>query len=444
MKIDGRMARNLIRSLQKGTIRPGMTKYIHRGHEKWINAQMEVLLELGEDGGAVVHFVRGSYGEGKTHFLHHIEDMGRERGWVTAHLECRRDNVELDRFETVYPRIMQKLTFPGAEQMQDGDIGDDPALQLLDHWSASLMKAIGYERTYVTKPFEAETKLYGLLDVRVMKKNLPGDLRKVLCAYPRAIIADDPSARESMVAWFRGEADKVHIPMSLLSKPGQRVSAPGVARQLVAPVSIRPITAATSLDVFRGLIWLITACGYQGLILCIDEVEHVVRLQQKRRDRCFQALREFVDNTDCEIGLRHLALYFAATPNIFDDPSYFRSYDALATRIEPVGDGTNWRAPVINLEKTSLRVEDYCEIARNIRNIYGYGYGAEYASRLNDGMLGELVNVVDKARYRIAKPRLLCRSIVDQLEKLRSSQTAEDPKTLIVKLASELTRENEG
>ena len=108
-EITQNSARTLIRSLLRGTLRPGGAKHLHCGHENWIAAQLEEIGEIEEDGGAVVHFVRGAYGEGKTHFLHYIQELARERGWATAHVECRKDKAEIDQFETMYPTIIQKL-----------------------------------------------------------------------------------------------------------------------------------------------------------------------------------------------------------------------------------------------------------------------------------------------------------------------------------------------
>lgn len=441
--MDGRLARNLIRYLQKGTVKPGTARHFHCGHKKWIDAQLEELSEIEEDGGAVVHFVRGAYGEGKTHFLNYIEDVGRERGWVTAHLECRHDDVELDRFETIYPKIIQKLHLP-MKSDDDRDDAVDPAYELLDIWAQKVLKDAGFIKQPVMKPFEVETRLHDLLQLRVMRRNLPGDLQRILCAYPRAELLQDTNAQNDMVAWFKGEQRKINIPLCMLSKPGQRASAPGVDRRLIEAVSIRPVTTATSLDVFRGLLWLIKYCGFKGLLLSIDEVEQIARMRPLiRRERALQTLREFVDNTDGDIGLEYVAIYFAATPNMYDEPNYFRSYDALATRIEAVSQEINWRAPVIDLEKTMLTKSELSQIAKKIRWIYGCGYGHSVCESLSDDQLNDFVGAIDKSRYRIAKPRLLCRSLVDQMERLRQGRSMANVEKLLSDTATDLIRESE-
>jgi len=435
-------ARNLIKGLQRGTVRPGGAKYFHRGHENWIGAQLEELEEISDDGGAVVHFVRGAYGEGKTHFLQYLEELARDQGWASAHLECRHDKVELDRFETVYPSIIQKLRlFPDILDNEE-ESTEDPARKLLNLWAEKLLREAGFVKQSVVRPFEVEMRLFELLQEGVMTRNLPGDLQSVLCAYPRAVFQEDFNTQRDLVSWLKGENRPVYFPSALLSKPGQRVNAPGVDKRLVGAMQLRPITAGTSLDVFRGLIWLLTKCGFKGLILSIDEVEQIAQLRlDKRREQALQTLREFVDNTDGDIGLQRAAIYFAATPTMFDDEKYFRKYDALATRIEPVSDEINWRSPVIDLSKTMLTKAQLQWVAARIRWIFQRGYGEESAAKLSDDRLGDLVDAVDSSRYRIAKPRLLCRSVVDQLERLRQGRGWEDADQLISRTATALIQE---
>ena len=150
-----------------------------------------------------------------------------------------------------------------------------------------------------------------------------------------------------------------------------------------------------------------------------------------------------MDNTDGDIGLQNFAVYFAATPNMFDDEDYFRSYDALATRIEPVSNETNWYSPVINLEKTALSKKQLYEVATKICKIYGIAYGSDIPGELPDKRLNELVLAVDSAKYRIAKPRLLCRTVVDQLERIRQDQPFVNPDEYVSIKANALIKENE-
>ena len=444
MDIGQAAALKLIRGLHRGTITPGGSKYIHCGHDRWLAAQVEELAELEIDSGAAVHFVRGAYGEGKTHFLNYLEDIATDRGWVSAHLECRKDAVELDRFETVYPRIMQKLRLV-VEPEGDGTESDQyPVYRMMHHWTDIVLKAAGYVKAPVIKIFEVETRIFENLQKEVMSLNLPGDFQRVVCAFPRAVLNKDFSAQNDLISWLNGGSSVIHIPAYLLSKPGQRVQAPGIDPRLVKAVEVRPITAGTSLDVFHAILWMLRKLGYKGLVLSIDEVEYIARVKpEKRKESCLQTLREFVDNTVGDSGLRRVSIYFAATPNMFDDKRYFPSYDALATRIEPVSEEINWRAPVINLERTPLTADQLRNVALKIKYVFERAYGSGATKDISEDHLSELVNTISKSKYRIAKPRLLCKTVVDYLDRARQNLQSEDVGQLVSRTAATLIKESE-
>src|SRR5262249_40067358 len=102
------LARALSRSPTKGSSSPESARYSHAGHDKWLAAQKELLNEIADDGHSDTKFVRGAYGAGKSHFLSVVQDRARQHGWMTAHVECKVDGVQIDRFETLYPRIATK------------------------------------------------------------------------------------------------------------------------------------------------------------------------------------------------------------------------------------------------------------------------------------------------------------------------------------------------
>ncbi len=427
-----RIARSLVRSLATGTPILEGAGYIHVGHRKWIDAQIELLGELAEDNDSDVVFVRGTYGAGKTHFLACVQERAQEQGWATSHIECRCDQVQLDRFETVYPKVIFKIR--SKAMMRDvADQGLDPGecdggRWFLNLWTHRLLKQAGYSDGPVRRPMEVDDRLYGVLHNTVFRTNLPGDFQRALCAYARGTLVGASDLTNDLVCWFRGEDRRVQIPLPLLQKPGAPRS-PGSARPS-AIVELRPINRAVSLEVLRGMLWVIRQTGHKGLVLGIDELEEIAKLSpKKRQDQCFQTLREFVDNSDGDLGLRYLCTYFAATPEMFDSEDYFRRYDALSTRIEPIGDGLNYRSPVVNLDKTPLTVADCRDLAGKVRDVHAVAHEWNAASLVADSVLDSVVKAVMDARYRVAKPRLLCRVLIDELERARQQGKAYTPRS---------------
>lgn len=414
--LDPKLARALIRSLTRGTtIRAGV-RYIHVGHEDWLRAQEELLSEIAEDGHSDTKFARGAYGAGKSHFLSMVQDRAREAGWATCHVECKVDGIQIDRFETLYPKIASRFLLSGTVEQADADDApsSDSARLLLDRWSQAMLRKVGVEPGGIRRPFDADSRLYAELHKGLLRTNLPADFTKALVVYVRAALANDLDTMMSVAHWFAGADERVAVPGKYLHRPegaaGLRAS---------TQVDLRPIGRGTARDVMRGLLWLVKAVGAKGLVLCIDEVEELARLPNRRRqDQALQALREFVDDAGGDGAYRYLCMYLAATPEMFEGPDYFPRYDALQTRIQPLGPEVNWRAPVVDLDRTPLQPAEMHEMAKRIWQVHRVAYG-QAANGFDEGLLKRFVSAVHESRFRIAKPRLLARLLVDELERAR-------------------------
>jgi hypothetical protein len=227
-----------------------------------------------------------------------------------------------------------------------------------------------------------------------------------------------------------------------------RKSAIGIGKsvpQSARTFDLRPINAGTVHDAMGGLLWLVKDTGYAGLVVCIDEVEELAHLRtQKRQDRALQALREYVDHAGGDHGFKWLCMYLAATPEMFDNQHYFPRYDALASRIQPVSDVISWRAPVIDLDKTPLGQGQLALMAGKIRDLYAVAHGADAVKPVTDAFLGDLVGEIGRTKLRIARPRLLSRTVVDELNRARSTGAAYTPpdklESLLTRAASAISR----
>jgi hypothetical protein len=411
------LARALIRSLNRGTAVAEGARFIHVGQNEWLAAQLEMLGEVGEDGHAETKFVRGAYGAGKSHFLSIVQDYARERGWVTAHIECKTDNVEIDRFETLYPRILAKLLFPasaGSGMSITTGMPVDPTAALLEKWSKKVMRGAGIRENALSRPFDADQRVYGYFERELFRSSLPTQFIHGTLAYCRAVIENDLEVSSATVAWLKGGTDTLRIPAHYIASPRKpRANAPNVA--------YRAIGKGTANDAMRAILWLIHDAGFTGLVLCIDEIEELARFgSQRRQDQALQALREFVDHAGGEGGYHHLCMYLAATPEMFDSERYFLRYDALATRIQPLGDTLNWRGPVVDLDRKPLSALEMTSIGEAIARVYAIAYGNPVPNKTAASIVATAVDGALASRQRLAKPRLLARMLVDELERARS------------------------
>ncbi len=440
------LAKALIRSLTRGTAIARGVRYIHVGHDRWLAAQEEMLDEVAEDTHSETKFVRGAYGAGKSHFLAVVQDRARERGWMTSHIECKVDSVQIDRFETLYPKLAAKLLSRDMLEAADseGDVlPQDPIRYLLDRWTSQQLRAAGVRDEGLTRPFDADNRLYVQFQKGLLQSNLPPEFCRVLVAYSRAYLVRDLETTSAVSRWLRGVDDRCRIPAAYTGR-----STTGSAARAAGTVDIRPIGKGTAHDVMRGLLWLVRSAGYQGLVLCIDEVEELAKLgNRKRQDQALQALREYVDHAGGEGGYSNLCMYLAATPDMFEGPDYFPRYDALATRIQPIGSEINWRAPVIDLDRTPLEPAQMREVALGIWRVHRIAYGDEVTRSFGEALIGVVVEKLVDSRLRMARPRLLARVIVDELERARQNgaryEAPVDVESLIGRAASAVAREAE-
>lgn len=432
------LARAIIRSLTRGTTIANGVRHVHVGHANWLAAQRELLEEVGEDGHSDTKFVRGAYGAGKSHFLGVVQDEARDKGWATAHLECRADHVEIDRFETLYPALVSKLVMPGASS-NDGEV--DTARYLLERWASELRRTAGIREDGITRPFDADARIFRRLGDTLHRSNLSADFVNALTAFARAQTEGDYETMIAVTRWLKADGDRISIHRRYMGKPT------ALGGGMAGTIPLSPIGRGNATEAMRGLLWLIRSAGFTGLVLCIDEIEELAKLRtRKRQDQSLQALREYVDHAGGQGGFKHLCMYLAATPEMFEGPDYFPRYDALATRIQPVSDRMNWRGTVVDLDRTPLDTQEMMAMARRIAAVHRTAYPSTSDGALTDDYLDELMSEVIASRVRIAKPRLLARIIVDELERARQEAGAfetNEASTLVSQAAASIFREIE-
>jgi hypothetical protein len=103
---------------------------------------------------------------------------------------------------------------------------------------------------------------------------------------------------------------------------------------------------------------------------------------------------------------------------MFEDPDKFPSYKALQDRIESLpplsgGGAVNYRATVIDLDRTPLEKEDLRTLGHTLLTLYQIAFG-ELPPNI-DGNLEGVIAQVATGKYLMARPRLLCRCVTDLL-----------------------------
>src|SRR5262249_18612572 len=152
---------------------------------------------------------------------------------------------QIDRFETLYPQIVGKLK---AADMQAGDPegSTDPARWLLEKWTRDQIKRAGIREEGLTRPFDAELRLYGQLEKRLLRSSLPPAFIKATAGFARAYLARDADMMTAICGWISGEKGSISLPGRYLRQPSAR-AVEG------KPINLRSIGKGTARDAMRGL-----------------------------------------------------------------------------------------------------------------------------------------------------------------------------------------------
>ena len=231
------LARSLIKSLARGTAIAEGVRYIHVGHEGWLSSQDEILSEVAEDGYSETKFVRGAYGAGKSHFLSVVQDRARERKWCTSHIECKVDKVQIDRFETLYPKVAEKLLSKDILKIRADSAdqnGPHPIRFLLERWVHEQLRAVGVRDEAISRPFDADRRLHARLQDGLLRSNLSPDFTRALAVFARATLAGDQETADAVVRWLSGVDERIILPAAYL----QKIAPSGAV--LGKPVIVRP------------------------------------------------------------------------------------------------------------------------------------------------------------------------------------------------------------
>lgn len=407
------LSRKIVSQLQRGTCPLEGAIALNVGRGPWFVVAAEILEDIEQVGGAVVRFIRGDYGEGKTHFIAMVRALAIEQNWVTTYV-CLSDEVRLDRFQEVYAAIIKNCVSRGLieERRAMVDPGDlDGWRWILDDWVSRQQKLHSQDLDFgKAATLVIRERILASLNQHLRWANPIGDFSAALKAYVSHRLDRDVQRLEEVLRWFRGE--------------NLRLRDRGV---------LQPVSQANSKQILRSMVAFLRAIGYGGLAIFLDEVESVVRYPSlRRRSQAYQNLRELLDNVDGANGMQGACFYCAAVPHVFTGEHGFREYEALRERVEPIDNEllhelteqpcrVDYRAVVIDLESDPLTADDYRELANKITRIHGCAFDWQPQESIKDSILDKVVNdVMTRHRAESGRLRVLCKEIVQLLQHARA------------------------
>ncbi|MEI9948331.1 MAG: ATP-binding protein [Pseudomonadota bacterium] len=350
-KIKERDRQAILKALRAGVVPRVGLQHIQVGRKAEVAAILNDL-QHASDGGAGIRFVIGRFGAGKSFFLNLASMVALEKGFLVAKADIttdRRLQGTSGQPRALFTELMRNLA--SKAKPEGGALG-----AVLERWISDLSHEANGEDQVLERLIGEH--------LRPLQDLVSGfDIYAVIVQYLRAFRAGDEARQQAAIRWLRGEY-------------GTKTE----ARQELGVRSI--IDDADIYDYLKLFAKFSRIMGYQGLVVCIDELVVLSHRLPSARARAanYEAILRIVN--DClQANVEGLQVVFAGTEECLTDKRRgLYSYEALATRLAPnefaKGDVVDLAGPVIRLK--GLTPEDLYVLLLRIRDVFASGDVAKY------------------------------------------------------------------
>jgi hypothetical protein len=396
--VSAQRRQEIVDALRRGTVPARSLDAFGVGLDRFEGAVDEELALVAR-GGAVFKAVRGEYGSGKTFFSRWIQERAKRLGFATAEVQISEAETPLHRLETVYRRLIERLS--------TADIPAGALRSVVDGWFFTLEQDVlaeGGVREDQTDALLARTTTLMEQRLAAITQRAPA-FALALRAYREAAAAGTPALADGVLAWLGGQ--------------------PSVGADAKRAAGLKgDLDHFTALSFVQGLLVMLRDSGHPGFLVVLDEVETLQRVRGDVRDRGLNALRQLIDEVDSG-RFPGLYLLITGTPAFYDGPQGVQRLPPLAQRLHTdfatEARFDNPRAVQIRLPGFTLALLE--EVGRKVRDLYVDGAMASerILTRADDAYLGDLARAVTGSlggKVGVA-PRLFLKKLVsDVLDRL--------------------------
>lgn len=306
MTISQQRRQDILDALRRGTVPQYGLDALAVGLQPFEKAFDEELEKVAR-GGAVFKAIRGEYGSGKTFASRWLRERAHRLGFACAEVQVSETETPLHRLETVYRRLMERLTTP--------DTPSGAFRNIVESWFYSLEEDVLAQQEINPDDVDALVEATDAL----MEKRLGEVVRTApafaltLRAYRRALVEGNDEIADGLLAWMAGQ--------------------PNISAAVKRYAKIKgDIDHFGALSFLQGVLTILKDSGHPGLLLVLDEVETLQRMRGDVRDKSLNALRQLMDEID---GGRFPGLYLVitGTPAFYDGPMGVQRLAPLAQRL---------------------------------------------------------------------------------------------------------------
>jgi hypothetical protein len=380
---------HVFESLRKGLVPERGIDTFAVGIEKQ-RGELHRQLELAGGGEGTIKFLRGGYGCGKTFMARLALLDAQERGFATSFVVVSDNDLKFHRFDDVYRKVMTEL---GTSSCPRGALSD-----ILDRWIARVEDALiaaGEDEDAADFDEKVQQRLEADL-ASLTGGQAPQDFIRVIQTIFRLKQEGQVSEAGALISWLCGSGNVAAASKKVAGIKGD-------------------IGSRDALDYLRGVLEIVKAAGYKGLLIVIDEAETILRMRSDSRHKSLNGIRQIADAAGSYPGMLWL---FTGTPEFFDTRHGVAGLTPLHDRIRFLKQGAFASLRQAQLELVPFDAERLRSVALRLRELYPSGTRSVLEERVSLDFIDRLVAEVTKGfRGDVGVvPRQFLREFVTQLD----------------------------
>jgi hypothetical protein len=323
-------------------------------------------LKLASDREGVFKFFRGGYGCGKTFMSRLTLNDAQSQGFATSFVVVSDNDLHFHKFDDVYRRVVQEL---GTNSCPRGALAD-----ILDRWIAKVEDGLISAGADEDSP-EFDEKVAKRLEeelASITGGKAPEDMARVLRNIFELKQQGNFSEASALISWLSGSEN--------VAASAKRIA--GIKGD---------IGSREALDYLQGILEIVKAAGYKGLVIVIDEAETILRMRRDIREKSLNGIRQICDAADRYQGLLWI---FTGTPEFFDTQRGIAGLAPLHDRIKfSTYEGfVNPRQPQLELKPFDR--ERLKEVALKLRDTYPTNPTITVPNKITPEFIQQLVDKV--------------------------------------------------
>ena len=393
MSISSQRRSDIIDALRRGTVPQYGLDALAVGLKGFETAFDEELEKVAR-GSSQFKAIRGEYGSGKTFISRWLRERAHRLGFACAEVQISETETPLNRLETVYRRLMERLT--------TADSPSGAFRNIIEAWFFTLEEDVLSQGAVDPSDVEA---LITATD-ELMEKRLGEVVRTApafaltLRAYRHALVEGQEDIADGLLAWMAGQ--------------------PNISAAVKRYAKIKgDIDHFGALSFLQGVLTILKDSGHPGLLLVLDEVETLQRMRSDVRDKSLNALRQIMDEIDSG---RFPGLYvvITGTPPFFDGPMGVQRLPPLAQRlaVDFTTDSRFDNPRAVQIRLKGFDTDALVEVGCKVRNLYASGRDEDrIRHRVDDAYVEDLAKAVTGSlggKVGIA-PRIFLKKLVGEV-----------------------------